>query len=387
MLSVEAISDGPLSTDFGPFRGRVWLNSAHQGPLPRCAIPHVMDALERKLEPHRIDDDSFVAVPARLKAALSRLLNAPVGEIILGNSTSYGLHLLANGIPLQEDDEVLLAEGDFPATILPWCGLRRRGVHVSFVPLGEAPISCASIDAVLTRRTRVVCLSWVNSFTGIAIDLNAIGELCRSHQIWFVVNGSQAVGTRALDVSRTSVDAVAGCGFKWLCGPYGTGFCWVRSALLDQLDYNQRYWLPELWGTESAFSHRPDGPPALGAQRYDVFCTANFLNVMPWTAAVEHLLDVGIERIQRHNEGLAATFVDALDRGRFRLVSPPVPQQRSSIVAFSCIDPSNNVHIHRQLAQAGIDIALRRGDLRLSPHLFNSGAEIAAALGVLHESE
>jgi cysteine desulfurase / selenocysteine lyase len=378
--------EGRLSAEFGPFSGRVWLNSAHQGPLPRCAIPFVTDALERKLEPHRIDDDSFVAVPARLKAALSRLLSTPVEEIILGNSTSYGLHLLANGIPLQADDEVLLAEGDFPATILPWCGLQARGVRVRFVPPGEASISRASIEPLLTRRTRVVCLSWVNSFTGVAIDLEAIGELCRSHQIWFVVNGSQAVGTRALDLSRAPVDAIVACGFKWLCGPYGTGFCWVRSALLDQLEYNQRYWLPELWRTEHAFSYRPGGSPVIGAERYDVFCTANFLNVAPWTAAIEHLLDVGIERIQTHNDGLAATFLDALDRKRFRVVSPSGPEQRSSIVAFSSVEPGNNPHIHRQLAQAGIDIALRRGDLRVSPHLFNGAADIAALLGALGES-
>ena len=326
-----------------------------------------------------------MAVPRRLKAALSRLLSAPVEEIILGNSTSYGLHLLANGLPLQRDDEVLVSQDDFPATILPWCGLRSRGINVRVLSGGQGQLF-DQIAAALNSRTRVVCLSWVNSFTGVAIDLNAIGDLCRAHGAWFVVNASQAVGTRVLDVSSTPVDAVCACGFKWLCGPYGTGFCWARSAIIDQLSYNQRYWLPEFWQSERGESYSVDSPPVGGAQRYDLFCTANFFNFMPWTVGIEHLTGIGIARIQEHNESLVAAFVHGLDNSKVRVVASSLFGTGSSIVSVSSVDPNKNAIIHQQLTHAGIDVALRRGNLRVSPHLFNSNADIMTALRTLHDA-
>jgi cysteine desulfurase / selenocysteine lyase len=105
---------------FGPFDGRTWLNVAHQGPLPcraRAALERV--GLE-KAGPHRITDESFSEVPAALTRALSLFIGVAPEEIILGNRTSYGLHLLSHGIRWNEGDEVLLVAGEFPATVVPW---------------------------------------------------------------------------------------------------------------------------------------------------------------------------------------------------------------------------------------------------------------------------
>jgi selenocysteine lyase/cysteine desulfurase len=149
----------------------------------------------------------------------------PADQVILGNSTTYGLHLLVQGVDWREGDEVLLVDGDFPATIVPWSPLAERGVRVRLLrPEGGAP------------------------------------------------------------------DALVSCGVKWLCGPYGTGFCWLRPDLLASLTYRPAYWLGHLaqddLGQEAAIRLRDD----LGAAAYDVFGTANFLNFRPWTASVEYLL-------------------------------------------------------------------------------------------------
>jgi cysteine desulfurase / selenocysteine lyase len=99
------------ASQFGRLDGRVWLNTAHQGPLPRPAVAAAA--------PHRIADD-FEAVPERLRALLGSLVGAPPDQIALGNSTSYGLRLIANGLPWRARDEVLVVSGDYPATVLPW---------------------------------------------------------------------------------------------------------------------------------------------------------------------------------------------------------------------------------------------------------------------------
>src|SRR5262245_55299209 len=86
------------SRDFESTEGHVWLNCAHQGPLPRVAAEEAREAILFKTELHRLKDEFFSEVPARLKRVLGSLIEAPADEIILGNSASYSLHLLANGI-------------------------------------------------------------------------------------------------------------------------------------------------------------------------------------------------------------------------------------------------------------------------------------------------
>jgi selenocysteine lyase/cysteine desulfurase len=106
--------------NFGPFGEVAWINASHQGALPKDAVAAAEEAIEWKRSPHPlIDSRLFRDVPLRQREALGRLINCSPDDIILGNSASYGLHLLANGIRWQSGDEVLLVKGDFPATILP----------------------------------------------------------------------------------------------------------------------------------------------------------------------------------------------------------------------------------------------------------------------------
>jgi len=113
------------ANDFGPFNGKTWLNCAHQGPIPRVAVEEVMEAIHWKITPHYLISERFTAVPQRVREALGRVIHVPPKDIILGNSNSYGLHLLANGIPWRSGDEIILMKGDFPADILPWLALKK----------------------------------------------------------------------------------------------------------------------------------------------------------------------------------------------------------------------------------------------------------------------
>ncbi|HET9559884.1 MAG TPA: aminotransferase class V-fold PLP-dependent enzyme, partial [Actinomycetota bacterium] len=119
-----------VAGDFGGFDGRAWLNCAHQGPLPLVAVAVAERALADKAAPHRMGNEAFAEVPRRLKDALGRLAGVPAEEVILGNSTTYGLQLLVQGVDWRDGDEVLLVDGDFPATIVPWLPLAERGVRV-----------------------------------------------------------------------------------------------------------------------------------------------------------------------------------------------------------------------------------------------------------------
>ncbi len=369
---------------FGPFNGRVWLDCAHQGPLPKVAVRAAEQAIADKVAPHRIADARFREVPRRLKTCLGELVGVAPDEIIVANSASYGLHLLANGLPLREGDEVLLMKGDFPSDILPWLALRERGVRVQIVEPSAPVLQPEDVAANLTPATRVLCTTWVHSFSGWGIDIEAVGELCRSNETWFVVNASQAVGARPIDLSALPIDAFVSVGFKWLCGPYGTGFAWLSPELLDRLRYNQAYWLSMLSDDDLSTEIDVDIVAIRGAAKYDVFGTANFLNFEPWIESVRMLLDFGISVIAQHDQDLVSGLVRGLDALGYTVLSPRDPGVlRSTLVVASHKDRARNPGIHRALREAGIDISLRNGVLRFAPHVYNAQADIDRALETL----
>ena len=373
------------SQDFGPFDGRIWLNAAHQGPLPRVAVEAARCAIELKVAPHRIDDEAFVDVPLRLRRVLGTTIGAPAEEVILGNSASYGLQLLANGLPWHADDEVLVLADEFPATVFPWLICERRGVKVRRLRIARPVLSAQALSKDLTSHTRVVALNWVRSLTGHIVDVGALSELCATRGVHLVANVTQGLGALRLDVAATRLAAISCSGFKWLCGPYATGFAWIRPDVLAALDPVQAYWLARPDG--SALDLNREGDTALrddlGARAYDVFGTANFLNFLPWAAALEYLVERGLDTIASHDQALVQQLIDGLrDRG-FEFIGPTETGERAAIVVVTTGDERRNAELHERLRRTGVDVALRAGNLRFSPHLYNTSEEIERTLGAV----
>ena len=375
--------------EFSDFGGRIWLNAAHQGALPVPAAKEGYEAIEWKLSPSAMSQSRFDDVPEQLRSRLARLLGVARDEVVLTNSASYGLHLIANGYPWREGEEVLVMEGDFPSDILPWLlAEKRHGIKVVRIRPRERVVSPDELNAAITARTRLFCTTWVHSFSGYAIDVERVAEICRGHGISFVLNASQALGARQIDLSRTPVDALISVGFKWLCGPYGTGLCWLRPAFMDRLRPQKAYWLAMQTaadlGKEVVEAELKSG---LGVKGFDIFGTANFFNYKPWSAALEHLLGIGLDTIGQHDKALVDRLLEGLDDRYIELLSPPASDQRRSTLVFvSHRDRSRNREIHQMLTAAGIDVAFRAGALRLSPHLYNDASDIDRALSVLNEA-
>ncbi len=380
---------GAWADDFGPFRDaqgtRVWLNAAHQGPLPHVAATEARRALEWKLAPHRITDDAFVEVPRRLRELLARLVGAPAEEIILGNSASHGLNVLANALPWRRGDEILVLAGDFPATVFPWFVTERHGVRVRQLRLEQPLLRPERLQNELRPNTRVVCVSWVQSLSGHALDLDGLGRACAQAEVLFVVNATQGLGNRPLDIDRLPLAAVTSSGFKWLCGPYATGFCWIRPDVLETLKPIQAYWLALPDGAALDLAHEGEHRPrdGLGARAYDIFGTANFLNFLPWAAALRYLLAQGIEQIAAYDTALASRLVTGLEASDFRVLSPTATKERSAITVITHRETSRNYQVFQALSNGGIDVAMRGGNIRFSPHLYNTTEEIDLALETL----
>lgn len=365
---------------------RIWLNCAHQGPIPRAAADALHQAAKMKLDPRLISDASFAQIPHRLKRALGQLVDVPPNEIILGNSTSYGLHLLVNGICWRDGDEVVVLEDDFPATTRPWHLAARHGVTVRTIRCAVQDMDPARLAGELRPATRAFCTSWVNSFTGYSLDLSGLGAVCRERDVLFIVNGSQGVGHRTLAADAECLDALCCCGFKWLCGPYATGFCWIRPEVRADLITTQSYWLAAVAadGMDLGQENLETSGFIPEDLRFDVFCPANFFNALPWLAALELLADIGMANIEQHDAALGARLRQGLDQSPYDLVSPREGRHCSPIIVISHRERDRNGAIHQRLTEAGIDCALRHNRIRLAPHLYNSLADIDHTIERLH---
>ncbi len=379
------VEHSDFSDGWGDFEGRAWINAAHQGALPRAAAAEAREAIEWKLAPRNLTPERFRGVPDRLRTALGRLVHAPPEEIILGNSTSYGLHLVAQALPWEPGDEVLVMAGDFPADILPWLALEQRtDVTVRRIRPAGRVIEPEDLLAALGPRTRLLCTTWVHSFSGYTIDLDGLGEICQQHGVAFLLNATQGLGAAPLNTRTAPIDGLVSAGHKWLCGPYGTGICWLRPELRERFRQVKAYWLAmqtqEQLGDAVADVELKQG---LGARAFDVFGTANFFNFKPLAASVELLLEVGIDEVRGHDQALVSRLIAGLPEG-FELLSLPDGPRRSTLVFISHRDAEQNRAVHAALAAAGVDIALRNGALRLAPHLYNTAADIDRALTVLH---
>ena len=374
-----------LFNEFGPFDERIWLNTAHQGPIPKKAVDAIQQAVKYKISPSLIEDDSFVKVPLSLKEQLGKLIGAQSNDIILGNSTTYGLHILANGIPMKKGDEVLLVRGDFPASIVSWLSLKEKGVTIKFLhPKGNI-IQPEELAKEINSNTKVFCTSWVNSFNGYAIDIKSLGEICHSKGVRFVVNGSQAIGTKSIGINDLRLDAITSCGFKWLCGPYATGFVWIKPDLRKELNYNNNYWLTLQSGRSlnDMKDQRYDLSLDDSSNKYDIFCTANFFNFMPWTESVRLLAEIGMDKVEAYDRYLVNYFVDNLDYTKYKLLSPQNNSNQSALIVISHTDQNINNKVYDLLKSNGVDIALREGNLRIAPHIFNQKSDLEKLLELL----
>jgi selenocysteine lyase/cysteine desulfurase len=227
---------------FADFGETIYLNCAYQGVFPLAAVARAHDAIDQKCHPERMDPAEYFDLPQRVRNHLAAIIGCDEKEIALTSGATQGIGVVAAGARLEPGDEVLVAGDNFPANFFTWLNMRRRGVQVR-VLRSEGALRVDDVAAAFTPKTRILALDWVNYSTGRRIDLAVMGELARERGALFVVDGTQGVGALELDVHSLPVDVLAVAAYKWLLGPYGTGFVYVREGLLDSLDLKVVNWM------------------------------------------------------------------------------------------------------------------------------------------------
>lgn len=361
-----------------------YLNTATLGPIPTVTRHAIEQAAVRAQFPG-IEQANHSHLSLDLaRSRMANLLGASDDDLVFTPNTTYGLNICAQGIDWRAGDNVVLPDREFPSVMYTWLQLRNSGVDVRLVPWeGDGP-SVDVLMAAVDSRTRVVSCSAVAWDSGYRIDLEALGRRCAQASCLLIVDGIQAVGATELDVQRLQISALAVHGYKWLVAGFGCGALYVSPNAIDQIR-------PRFVGDQSFISAgEPGAAPAEwqpGARRYTVG-GANDLGLTALASSLGLLAELGLPAIAAHNRQLGQQLVDGLLKHgpAVQLISPTDPARRAAIVVFTLGDRQRDETLVRRLADQGIIVVLRRRGVRVSPHFYNSPAEIDRLLRALPQA-
>lgn len=360
----------------------IFLNNASTGPLPERTVRVTNEWARLRANPQRVGADLQFGTLARARELIARLIGAEAGEIAIATNTTYGVNLAAFSLPLKPGDVVLSPDYEFPANVYPWmAAAERRGIEYRRIVCDEGVLDPARLARELEdERVRVVAVSWVQFASGARVDLEALGARCRDAGVFFVVDAIQGVGPLTLDLSRVHVDILTCGAQKWLLSPWGSGFVYVRRALIETLEPYDVSWLAVRNADDFSklvdydFTWRSD------ARKYE-FVTLPYQDIAGMNASLELIHELGPEAVSAHALSLAQTIVDwTCDRDDIDLITPRDPSRRGAVVS---IRPRDARAASARLTDAGVAHSLREGGIRLSPHFYNTREEVLRALEIV----
>lgn len=307
-----------------------------------------------------------------VRALAAKLVNAPaVEDVYFVPNTTHGIGVVAEGYPWKSGDNVVLAAEEYPSNQYPWMNLAHRGVEVRAVLSRGNRVSIDDVRGAMNGRTRVLTVSAVEFASGFRHDLDALGELCRANDVFFFVDAIQALGVFPIDVQRTPVDALAADGHKWLLGPEGAGFGYVRREWVERLHpigvgANS---VANPWAfTTIDFTLKPHAGRWEGG-------AYNMPGITALGASLELLLGAGTDNVHRRVIELTDYLCDgAVSRG-WGVFSSRADGEKSGIVSLThpTLPPDEVVN---RCKAAGVAVNSRAGRVRVSPHAYNVEAEI-----------
>jgi selenocysteine lyase/cysteine desulfurase len=380
----EILSNEELRNhEFPITRERIFLAHAGDCPLPR----RVADAVSKYAYQATCADQEMVVYPGVLdqgRSLASRLLNSKPEEVAFVGPTSMGLSYIASGLKLRRHDNVLIYFDDYPSNVYPWMALADRGVEVRMINTRELG-SIRNIDVIgqVDEQTRLVALASCHFVAGTRLDHAAIGKALRDRGIMFSLDAIQTLG--AFPTTVENVDFLAADAHKWLLGPCAAGILYVRHELQEKLH-------PQIYGWNNVrcpnFSAQEEIVFKKDSQRYEAG-THNLLGLVGLNAAMEMLLEIGIENIAKELLRKRALLVpEILSKGYEVLGVKNTDANASGIVSFHHPDAAVIPALHQKLSDANIVTSLRadrqgRRFIRLSPHFYNTDAELHRVLELI----
>jgi cysteine desulfurase / selenocysteine lyase len=325
--------------------------------------------------------------------AFATLLNCAASEIAYAENATRAWNLLFHALPLKPGDRILTGQSEYASNYIALLHMaKQRNIQIEVIANNsDGQICLEQLERRIDSDVRLIALTHVPSQSGVIHPAEQVGHLARRYNIFYLLDACQSAGQLELDVQRIGCDMLTGTGRKYLRGPRGTGFMYVRRAILDQLQPQFADQHAAHWVSANDYAFRDD------ARRFE--CWESFLaGRIALGTAVDYACALGMNNIQHRVQHLASQLREQL-RELPQVLVHDQGNALSGIVTFSRPD-ENAATLHRRLQLQGINTSIIRrsgalldferrtlGDInRASVHYYNTEDEITRFCRAVAES-
>jgi selenocysteine lyase/cysteine desulfurase len=361
-----------------------YLNAASWSPLPRKTLEAARAAVERKGRPWKLPGGFANEMHERTRAAAARLINADADDIALISSVSYGVATAAKLATLPRGARVLVLENDHSSPVLEWHSrAEAQGFAVETVRQPDDGDWTSAVMAAIERPgappVGLASISSVHWSDGGLIDIEKVGAALKKQGAMFLVDATHGVGVLTMDAKALDPDFVIFPTYKWLLGPYGRAFIYVAKRHQDGVPLEQTS-----YGRRNINSERDvyfaDVGYVSDARRFDMGERDHFISMEMAAIGMEMMAAWGAGAVVRRLNMLTERIADGLQNTGVQMAEARFRAPHILSLGFRGGMPAGLVE---GLAGEGIYVAPRLGRMRISPHVYNDGADadrFAAAL-------
>jgi selenocysteine lyase/cysteine desulfurase len=376
MLTDTQITDAQIQeirSRFKIFKNKIYLNSCSQGPLSDAVQTGLEDFMASWHE-HGSPWELWVNRYEEARTAFAQFINASPDEIAIVTSVSAGINGVASALNFQERKKVVMGEFEFPTMGHVWLGQCTRGAEVQFVGAEGDCIPSANYEKMVDRKTLIVPITRVCFKNGFRSDVEAITKIAHSAGALVMLDDYQDCGTRPIDVRALDLDFFVTGTLKYLLGPPGLAFMYVRKELISSLTPTVTGW----FGQANPFAYDPklfDLSPT--ARRFESG-SPSVPNVYAALPGFQMLQKIGMENVADHIKTLAQSLLSSAHDLGIRAKTPA--DSRGPLVVLQCKDSTLLV---QTLAKSNIAVSNRHDGLRISFHVYNTMDDVKAVVEVL----
>jgi selenocysteine lyase/cysteine desulfurase len=366
--------------------GRVFINAAYMSPKPRAALEAMKAVIDRYASPD-FGAEEFFQPAERVRALLAELVGGNSSQYSLTGSVSAGTATLAWNLRARAPElvgdrrEILGVAGQFPSNVQTWEKLAEFGFRFRLVE-GGAGASERLVSAI-GEQTALVAMEPLSWTDGRRIDFAAVCTAARQAGALSIADVTQCAGVDDPIDDALPCDVVVGAGYKWLLGPYGTGFMRLTPELQDRLEPLEWNW--KNFGGSSDFNRLTEyrGDYASLAAKFDHGESSAFVRLVGWERGLRTLRELSPRRIRTHTQMFARILRESLNPRSFAVSDAEDPRQAAHLFRVEPTDEARFDPLSAALTTAGVAVSRRAGGWRISPHVYNGRSDLEALVAVL----
>ncbi len=359
-----------------------YLNCAYMSPQLRQVTEAGRAAVDRLQHPWELDVEDFFVPAERLRGLFATLLGRPddADGVAIIPAVSYGVAVAVANLELSAGDEIIVLADQFPSHVYAWReAAKAAGGRVVTVPRRDDRTWAEGVVEAIGPRTAVVAVPHVHWTDGSVVDLVEVGEAARQAGAAVVVDATQSLGAMPFPIAGLEPDFLVAAAYKWLLGPYSLAFLWAAPHRRAGTPIEHGWIVRE--GAED-FSRLVEYTDRFqpGARRFDVGERSNFVLVPMAIAALEQLLEWGVDYVAATLEGTTAHIARlAAERGL-----QPTPADRRACHMLGLRVPGGPPDgLAGELASEKVYVSVRGDSIRVSPHLYNDVGDVDRFFSVL----